>query len=226
MGRVALVEDQLQLQALIAAALAQIGLAVDAFDSMGAFRGALRTHPYDLLVLDRGLPDGDGLNLVRDLRSGDAPIPCLVLTARDALHDRVDGLNAGADDYLSKPFALEELKARVQALLRRPRAYVEPPVDFGDLRLDPQQSTLGCGDARVPLAFSALQVMRLLIEAQGGLVDRRRLDRVAWGVAEAVTPNALDVVIHRLRRSLRALRSGCAIENLRGKGYRLHRASA
>jgi DNA-binding response OmpR family regulator len=225
MGRVAVVEDQLPLQALIANALLRAGLAVDCFESMAAFRAALRERQYDVLVLDRGLPDGDGLALVRELRRGEAALPSLLLTARDALHDRVDGLNAGADDYLTKPFAMEELQARVQALLRRPRAYVEPPLDFGDLRLDPQQSTLACGEARVPLAFSAVQVMRMLIEAQGGLVERRRLDQVAWGVAEAVTPNALDVVIHRLRRTLRALRSRCAIENLRGKGYRLHPAA-
>eukprot|EP01137_Pigoraptor_chileana_P033697 Opistho-2@24986 len=119
MNRILLVEDHERLARLMSKGLTDAGIAVDVVDRIGTAWSALRQLPYRALVLDRGLPDGDGLVLLQRLRSAGVGTPCLVLTARDALHDRVEGLEAGADDYLPKPFAMDEMVARVRALLRR-----------------------------------------------------------------------------------------------------------
>jgi DNA-binding response OmpR family regulator len=173
------------------------------------------------LVLDRGLPDGDGLSLLKRLRDADISVPCLVLTARDALNDRVEGLDAGADDYLPKPFAMDELVARVRALLRRPTNSLPLEPRHGDLKLQPAQGMLQCGDERVSLAASEMQIMLLLARKGGDTVRRSSLEAAAWGLNEAVTPNALDVALHRIRRKLGAIGSRQKIVNVRSLGYAL-----
>lgn len=126
MNRVALIEDHQRLARFIERAFGGAGIEVDSFETVSAAKGAVRLMTYSVLVVDRGLPDGDGLNFIRELRrSGDAT-PCLVLTARDAVHDRIEGLEHGADDYLVKPFSMDELVARVRALLR-PRWPLQTP---------------------------------------------------------------------------------------------------
>ena len=221
MHRILLVEDHERLAAMVGDGLAAAGIAVDVVNRLDAAWSALQLLPYGALVLDRGLPDGDGLALLQRLRGAGSSIPCLVLTARDALNDRVEGLDAGADDYLPKPFAMDEMVARVRALLRRPANLQPLAPGHGDLQLRPADSMLHCRDERVALAASELQIMLLLARKGGETVRRAALEAAAWGLSEAVTPNALDVALHRLRRKLAAIGSRQRIVNVRALGYAL-----
>jgi DNA-binding response OmpR family regulator len=221
MNRILLVEDHERLARLICTGLAGAGIAADVVPRIDAAWSALQQVPYGALVLDRGLPDGDGLLLLQRLRAAGSRIPCLVLTARDALADRVDGLDRGADDYLPKPFAMDEMVARVRALLRRPADLESLDPACGDLLLKPEHGTLHCGAARVPLAASEMQLMVMLARKSGETVRRSALESAAWGLTEAVTPGALDVAVHRLRRKLCAVGSRLRIVNVRGLGYAL-----
>jgi DNA-binding response OmpR family regulator len=221
MNRILLVEDHERLAQLISKGLSNAGIAVDVVDRVSAAWAALQQIPYRALVLDRGLPGGDGLELLRRLRGAGLGTPCLVLTARDALHDRVEGLEAGADDYLPKPFAMDEMVARVRALLRRPVQSRTLAPQLGDLQLRPDAGTLGCGDDNVTLAAAEMQIMLLLVEKAGETVRRGALEAAGWGLDEAVTPNALDVALHRLRRKLGAIGSRQRIVNVRNLGYAL-----
>ena len=181
MNRILLVEDHERFAGLVCKGLAAHGVAVDVAGRIDAAWAALSQIPYQALVLDRGLPDGDGLALLQRMRSAGLGIPCLVLTARDALHDRVEGLDAGADDYLPKPFAMDEMVARVKALLRRPveRRTLEPRV--GDLMLRPGVGTLCCGEESVTLASAEMQIMLLLARRQDEVVRRSVLEAAALG---------------------------------------------
>lgn len=221
MNRILLVEDHERLARLVSKGLGAAGIAVDAVQRIDAAWSALRQVSYGALVLDRGLPDGDGLKLLKRLRDAGLSIPCLVLSARDALHDRVEGLNTGADDYLPKPFAMDELVARVRALLRRPAESLPVEPGHGDLRLQPAQGMLHCGDECVSLAASEMQIMLSLARKGGDTVSRSKLEAAAWGLSDAVTPNALDVALHRIRRKLRAIGSRQKIVNVRSLGYAL-----
>ena len=221
MGRIALVEDHERLAQLVGKALAQVGIPVDTFGRIDAAWAALREGDYEAVVIDRGLPDGDGIDLVRRLRQARLSIPCLILTARDALHDRVDGLESGADDYLTKPFAMEELVARVRALTRRPAQRLDTIDSFADIQLRPDGGMLVCSHEVITLAPAEMQIMLVLLRAGGQTVRRNALELAAWGLTEAVTPNALDVALHRLRRKLLAIGSVVRISNTRGHGYAL-----
>lgn len=221
MNRVALLEDHERLAALVRLALSRSGIEVDIFSTIESAWHAIQSAPYGALIIDRGLPDGDGLSLIRRLRQAQRSIPCLMLTARDALHDRIDGLESGADDYLTKPFSTEELVARVRALLRRPEALKSLSPIFADLCIQPDPSQMICGAESVSLAPAELQIMLCLVEAQGAAVRRTRIEHAAWGLEEAVTPNALDVALHRLRKKLTAIGCGVIITNVRGHGYAL-----
>ncbi|MEP6502698.1 MAG: response regulator transcription factor [Betaproteobacteria bacterium] len=223
MNRIALVEDHERLSALVRKALAGAGIEADVFDRIASAGHAIADTAYGAIIVDRGLPDGDGLALVRRLRAGGNVTPCLMLTARDAVHDRVEGLEAGADDYLAKPFSMEELVARVRALLRRPAAMQSLSPAFGDLQLAPEQGTMSCGGETITLPSAELQIMLCLVKAAGLTVRRPTLEAAAWGLSEAVTPNALDVALHRLRKKLAAIGSTLELANVRGHGYSLRR---
>jgi DNA-binding response OmpR family regulator len=221
MNRILLIEDHDRLARLMCKALHDAGIAVDVVDRIASAWDAVGRIPYQALVLDRGLPDGDGLALLRRLRGAGLGLPCLVLTARDALHDRVEGLDAGADDYLPKPFAIDELVARVRALLRRPVAYRTLAPGHADLSLHPDTGLLCSGSESVTLAPAEMQIMLLLVHKHAEVVRRGALEAAAWGLSDAVTPNALDVVLHRIRRKLLAIGSHQRIVNVRGLGYAL-----
>jgi len=220
-SRVLIVEDQRALVDLVVQALAGAGIAADTAATTSQAVACVAIVPYAALVLDRGLPDGEGLAWLRRLRADGINLPCLVLTARDALHDRVDGLNAGADDYLAKPFEMDELVARVRALLRRQAQWVPSTPTFGDLTVEPIESRLRTRHATVTLAPAELQLMIALVRAEGRVVRRSTLEAAAWGVTEAVTPNALDVALHRLRRKLALVQSRLELHNTKGVGYAL-----
>lgn len=221
MNRVLLIEDHERLAALIEKQLSGMGIAVDVFNRIDLAWGAIQQMSYQVIVLDRGLPDGDGLTLLKRIRAAGIHIPCLILTARDALHDRVEGLDTGADDYLSKPFAMDELVARVKALLRRPAESIDLTPGFGDLQLKPEEGVLCCKGEMITLAPAELQIMLMLIKKKGSVVRRSSLEAAGWGLSDSVTPNALDVVLHRLRKKMSAINSTLEIVNLRSLGYAL-----
>jgi DNA-binding response OmpR family regulator len=221
MNRILLVEDHERLAAMISQTLGAAGISVDVCGGNEAAWSALHQMNYGAMVVDRGLPDGDGLRLVKRCRAAGMHTPCLILTARDALHDRVQGLEGGADDYLPKPFAMDELVARVRALLRRPAEQTTLTPARGDLQLRPDEGVMGCGDERITLPHAEMQLMLVLVRGGGQVVSRAALESAAWGLSDAVTPNALDVALHRLRRKLGAIGSRQRIVNIRTLGYAL-----
>lgn len=226
MSRILLVEDHDRLARLMCKGLETAGIAADVAERIDAAWAAVQQMPYQALILDRGLPDGDGLILLQKMRRAGLGVPCLVLTARDALHDRVQGLEAGADDYLPKPFAMDEMVARVRALLRRPVEFHPLDPSHGDLTLRPEAGVLCSGNESVTLAPAELHIMQLLLHKHDEVVRRGALEAAAWGLSEAVTPNALDVALHRLRRKLLAIGSRQRIVNVRGMGYALREGDA
>lgn len=226
MARVLLVEDHERLGQLIAKALLAAGIKTDLYASQSSAEFALTEGVYAVAIIDRGLPDGDGLELVRRIRSGSSPLPCLMLTARNALHDRVAGLEAGADDYLTKPFAMEELVARVRALLRRPATLQPLAPEFGGLTVSPNGGIMEYQGRAVSLAATELQIMLSLIRADGETVRRSSMERSAWTIDEPVTPNALDVSLHRLRKKLVLINCPVQIATIRGLGHALRIATS
>ena len=220
-SRIALIEDHPQLAQLIHKALERGGFATDIFPCLQAAWPEVRDGQYQVVVVDRGLPDGDGLEIVRRLRAAQSSIPCMMLTARDALHDRIDGLESGADDYLAKPFEMDEFVARVRALSRR-QPISEPALPaYGDISLSPDEGLMVCSNERITLPAAEMQIMLYMVRSGGKTVRRTSLEMAAWGLAEAVTPNALDVALHRLRKKLEAIGSRLRIVNSRGLGYAL-----
>jgi two-component system OmpR family response regulator len=217
--RLLIVEDDRQLREALADLLRQSGFEVDAFGDGDAAFNALLSHDYDLAVIDLGLPGMDGLALVRNLRRQLRGLPILVVTARDALEDRVLGLDAGADDYLVKPFAQQELEARVRALLRRQRADRNAQIRIGPLALTPGQPRILLGGEAVDLRASEFALLEALATRVGRVVRRDDLaDRMGRG-AEPPSDTAIEVCVHRLRRRLSPF--GLKVRTLRGFGYLL-----
>lgn len=221
MSRVALVEDHVRLSAMIRQALLSAGVETDIFCTLSEAAYGMGRGDYAVLIVDRGLPDGDGLGFLRDLRAAGQMTPCLMLTARDALHDRIDGLESGADDYVTKPFAMSELVARVRTLMRRPQELAALVQAFADISVDPQQRAMRCAEQSITLAPAELQIMLALMKVAGQTVRHSALEHAAWGLAEAVTPNALEVTVHRLRKKLSAIGATTRLANVRGAGFML-----
>ncbi len=224
--RIGIIEDNERLAGILRAALENGGLPADVYPTAGSARAGMRQHDYALLVVDRGLPDGDGLALIRALRAEGNGIPCLVLTARDAIHDRVDGLENGADDYLTKPFALEELVARVRAMLRRRQLIAPMSFQLGRLRIDLDGASVTVGDRPIACTAGEFRLLVALAERTGAVVPHEDLADKAFGPFAEMTPNTLEVAIHRLRRRLRDAGSDATVINHRGVGYALALASA
>jgi DNA-binding response OmpR family regulator len=222
MDRIAVVEDHPRVCELVRRALADAAIESDAFGNIESAWQAIRATPYGVVVVDRGLPDGDGLDLVRRMRSHQLAIPCLMLTARDALHDRIEGLESGADDYLVKPFPMSEMVARVRALLRRSPVLHPATPSFGDVVVHPEAGRIDCAGVSAALGTAELQILLSLVKAGGTVVRRASLETAAWGAGQTVTPAALDVALHRLRKKLKSIGSMLTITNVRGSGYGLH----
>jgi len=224
MSRVALIEDHVRLAGMIGQALSAAGIEADTFGTLSEAAYGVKQADYAVLIIDRGLPDGDGLDFLRSLRAAGQMTPSIMLTARDALHDRIDGLETGADDYLTKPFAMSELVARIRTLMRRPAVLTALVLSFADLTVDPQQQTMCCGAYTVKLAPAELQIILALLHTAGQTVRHAALEHAAWGLGEAVTSNALEVTVHRLRKKLLGIGSVTRIANTRGAGFAIELA--
>jgi DNA-binding response OmpR family regulator len=213
--RILIVEDDRLLGEGLQAGLRQDRHAVDWVTGCRAAESALATESFDLVILDLGLPDGDGLVLLRRLRGGGATFPVLVLTARDTIEARVRGLDGGADDYLVKPFDLDELRARARALARRNRGQAQPLIELGNLQLDPATHAATLAGRALALAPREFAVLEILLENAGRVVTRRRLEERVYGWDDAVGSNTVEVHVHHLRRKL----GSAWIRTVRGVGY-------
>jgi DNA-binding response OmpR family regulator len=220
--RVLLVEDDGRLRGVLARNLRRGGLACDEAGTLAEGDELLDLHAYDLLLLDRRLPDGDGLELCRRARRNGFTASILVLTALDDPQSTVDGLGDGADEYVGKPFDLDVLMARVKALLRRNLLRPTEELVVGDLRVEPWRRAVSCGGTALLLTAREYQLVEALARAAGGIVSREDLLEQAWGEREEPMSNTVDVLISRLRRKLAAVGSEVSIETARGLGYRLH----
>lgn len=219
--RLLVVEDNDDLSRLLIRGLEQAGFDVDwAPDGEGADL-ALESIRYAAVVLDRGLPEGDGLEVVRRLRARRDPTPVLVLTARGGVDDRVAGLQAGADDYLLKPFAFEELTARLHALLRRPGELAGEILNVGRLTFHTQSRQVLLDGAPQTLQGRELALLEILMRRAGRVVQKKHVEDHLFGLDAEVGPNALEVQIHRLRKRLEILEAGVVIHTVRGVGYLL-----
>jgi len=219
--RVLLIEDNERLSAQIAAFLSGEGMTVDRFATAEDGGLAFETMHYDAAVLDLGLPDGDGLDVLREARNNGKTTPILILTARDGLSDRLDGLNGGADDYLLKPFDMEELAARLKALMRRPGAILGVRLTAGNLAFDTVARDLTVDDKPLRLTRRELEILEHLMRRDGRVVNKTWLEEALYGFDEEGSKNSLEVAVHRLRRNLETAGASVSIHTLRGIGYLL-----
>ena len=219
--RVLLVEDNRRLAGFVVEGLRGGGFTVDAFETGEDAKAALATVRYDAVVLDLGLPDIDGMKLLAEIRRGRNSIPVLVLTARDGIGDRVAGLNAGADDYVLKPFAMEELVARLRALLRRPSEALDATLAVGNVELDTVAREFRVDQRCVPLSRRELGLLEQLMRRQGRVVSRGSIDERVYGMDDEVSSNSIEVIVSRLRKSLRLAKARVQILTFRGIGYML-----
>ena len=215
--RLLLVEDDPMIGEAIRAGLKRDGFTVDWVHEAASAAAVLHTEPYELMLLDLGLPGVSGLDLLRNIRSRGASLPVLIITARDAVADRVAGLDAGADDYLVKPFDLDELAARIRALLRRRAGSGAPLLTHLGVELDPAAHRVRHDGVEVALSPREFALLQLLMERPGTIQSRARIEERLYGFGEEVESNAVEVHIHGLRRKLGAP----FILTVRGVGYRV-----
>lgn len=219
--RVLVVEDEHRLAALLRQGLQEHGYAVDvAYDGQDGWRLAA-SEPYDLLVLDVMLPRLDGLALCRRLRAAGKHVPVLLLTARDAVDDRVAGLDSGADDYLIKPFSFRELLARSRALLRRDDSNKDPVLRAGDLTLDTVSRAVKRGERPIELASKEFAILEYFLRNPGRVLSRTQIAEHVWDYEFAAMSNVIDVYVRSLRRKLDDDREPRLIRTMRGAGYQL-----
>jgi DNA-binding response OmpR family regulator len=215
------VEDEARIAEILAAALVRAGFAVDAVAQCADARAAFATIAYDAAILDLGLPDGDGLRLLDELRSQGNQTPILVLTARDAVEDRVSGLDTGADDYLVKPFATAELIARTKALLRRPGGALGTVLKAGNISFDTIGRDVRIGDTPALLTRREGALLEHLMRRLGRVVPKAVLEEKLYGIDDELESNAIPVHIHHLRRKLADAAANAEIHTVRGLGYLL-----
>jgi two-component system response regulator MprA len=220
MSRVLVVDDEPAVRDSLARALRYSGYEVSTASDGQAALDVLANEPADLIVLDVAMPRLDGLEMTRRLRTAGDRTPVLMLTARDAIADRVDGLDAGADDYLVKPFALEELRARVRALLRRIDVGTEHGLEFGDLHMDLTTREVRRGDRTLdPLTRTEFALLELFLRNPRGVLERDVIFDRVWGYAIDTNSNSLEVYIGYLRRKTEAGGEPRLLHTVRGVGY-------
>jgi DNA-binding response OmpR family regulator len=219
--RLLIIEDEARIAEILRSALSRAGFAVDAVGRCGDARAALEVNPYDAVILDLGLPDGDGLTLLKDMRARGNAVPVLVLTARDAVEHRVAGLDSGADDYLIKPFAMSEVVARIKALLRRPEGALGALLKSGNIAFDTIGRDLRVGATVLVLPRRESAILEHLMRRAGRVVPKTVLEEKLYGIDDELGSNAIPVHVHHLRRKLLDRGATVQIHTVRGVGYLL-----
>jgi DNA-binding response OmpR family regulator len=222
--RLLVVEDNQQLAEVLTKGLQGAGYETDRLATSAEARAALTTTRYAALILDLGLPDGDGLSILREIRHRKDPLPVLVLTARGGVHDRVNGLRSGADDYVVKPFDFEELVARLEALLRRPGQLLGSSLQVGNLAFDTESRQAFIDDKPQVLSGRETAVLELLMRRKDRVVSKRLVEDQIFGLSGEVASNAIEVYVHRLRKQLSENGATIAIHTIRGVGYLMSEA--
>jgi DNA-binding response OmpR family regulator len=217
--RLLVVEDNEELGRLLVNGMRGAGFDADFVASASEARAALMTTQFTAVVLDLGLPDCDGLHVLREIRSHGNFVPVVVLTARASVADRVRGLEAGADDYLAKPFALEELVARLRAVLRRPGQLLGSSLQVGNMLFDTGSRQLTIDNAPRVLSARECAVLELLMRREGRIVPKKLLEDQIFGLSGEGGPNAIEVYIYRLRKQLSEWKAKVHIQTVRGVGY-------
>jgi len=219
--RILVVEDEVRLAENIAAGLKGKGHPADVATSLAQARAALAANEYDAMVLDVRLPDGSGFAFTTDLRNKGETLPILILTARDSVEDRVDGLDRGADDYMVKPFAIDELEARLRALRRRQRAVQPGSIEVADLTIDTASQIVTRAGRRIEVTATECSLLAYLAERAGQVCDRQSIGEHVWGEGHDADSNIIDVYILRLRRKIDLPELSPLIRTVRGAGYSL-----
>jgi two-component system response regulator QseB len=215
--RILLVEDDTMIGKAMRRGLVDAGYAVDWVTDGRAAELALGNGVYELAILDLGLPKKDGMAILSALRCVGNTMPVLIASARDTVRDRIEGLEAGSDDYVQKPFDLDELVARVRALLRRSAGTGSPLMKCGSVVLDPVRKRVMRGDESIELSAREFAVLESLMRRPGAVLSRAQLEESVYGWTDEVGSNAIEVHLHHLRRKLGA----DTIKNVRGVGYRM-----
>src|ERR1700722_1421929 len=217
--RLLLLEDDSMISESLTTALRQSGYAVDAVSDVQTGRLSLASEKYHLLLLDLGLPDGSGLDILKELRTRRDTIPVLIITAKDTLKDVVTGLDLGADDYMIKPFALEELEARIRVLLRRNEGRASPIITWNNIQLNPATHGFSVDGRQIILSAREFAVINILMENPGSVLSRQKLEEKIYGWNEEVESNTIEFHISQLRKKI----GRDIIRNVRGVGYTLEK---
>jgi two-component system response regulator QseB len=217
--RLLLVEDDQMIGEEIKEGLNHRGFTLDWVKTRSSGEEALKIDNFDLLVLDLGLPDGSGLDLLRSLRNQDKGIPVIILTAWDAVSDRISGLDAGSDDYMVKPFELEELAARIRALLRRSAGRISPLMEYGNISVDLSAMEVTLNGQKVHLSRNEYSLLITFLENPGKIFSRMELEKILYGWEQEVESNTIQVFVHNLRKKL----GKSIIRNIHGLGYVLEK---
>jgi len=217
--RLLLIEDNERFAELLKRGLTAAGFVVDVLATAAQATAALQASRFEIVVLDLGLPDADGLEVLGEMRRRRDATPVLILTARGSLKDRVTGLGEGADDYLVKPFALEELIARLRALLRRPGNLLGVPLELGNVTLDTVARQVFVSEEPIFFSPREIAVLEHLLRRSGRVVGKNLLENNLYGLSQEIGSNAVEVYIHRLRKRLTEVDASVQIHTLRGVGY-------
>jgi DNA-binding response OmpR family regulator len=223
--RILLVEDEPEMSETLRRVLEREKFVVDCANSLKDAELFALSGQHELILLDRTLPDGDGIDLMPKFRSSNPGVPIIVLSARGTLSDRIDGLDEGADDYLAKPFALEELLARIRAIRRRPKEISSEELTLGRLTFDLTSEEVSVDGVRMELSRRELRVLSALLKRQKRTVLRETLEQAVYGFDDEIQSNSLDSHISRLRRKLQDANANLEIHAVRGVGYLLREAS-
>jgi len=219
--RVLVIEDHERFAGFIKSGLEKQGFTIDVTNTAAEGDAAFEAVNYDAVVLDLGLPDADGLSLLKGWRDQGSDTPVLILTARDGVDDRVIGLNAGSDDYMLKPFAMEELVARLRALLRRPGGTLGAVIEVGNLAFDSTAREVQVNQASLPVSRREMGVLEQLVRRAGRVVPKDVLEDKIYGFDEEVSSNSVEVHVSRLRKRLAASDANVSVHTIRGVGYLL-----
>ena len=217
--RILLIEDHPQFSEYVKTCMEIEGFTVDACATLDEGDAAAFSVDYDVVILDLGLPDGDGMTLLKSWRSRKMTTPVLILSARDGVDDRVQGLDAGADDYVQKPVDRKELVARIRALLRRPQRYLGETLSVGNVTLDAKAREVLIGDVSVLVPRREMTVLELLLRRRGRVIPKAVFEDTIYGFGEEVTSNCVEVHISRLRKRLAKANASVRIQTQRGVGY-------